>query len=59
MLENPIKMGEFKMAHKKKSHIKSKHSDHVVRPDGIVHGGKGLVMPLAHEKGKKHHSRGK
>ena len=62
MLNNPNAMGEIKMAHKKKAHMKSKgHSDAL---SGHVKMGK--VNPMAHEKGShgtlkpmKHSGRGK
>ena len=59
MLFNPNQMGEFKMAHKKKAHVKSKHAPGMVKEEGVHHGHKAMVAPMAKDKGKKHQSRGK
>lgn len=51
MLNNPVCMGEFKMSHKKKSHMKKAASGHHDPLSGHVKHGK--IEPMAHEKGSK------
>jgi hypothetical protein len=50
MLENPVTMGDLKMAHKKKAHVKSKSCAGMPKEGAMAHGGKAMVAPMAKEK---------